>query len=173
MHTVFVLSRSDLEAPEALARISHQLPTAGGDVHRPETFSHLRVLQPTLTTLWPHAWRHDCPAGSARGPYGLNSTPPRPSNRKLHWTLHLATLVTEPGEICGLDHARCGRGIGRLCTAGAGLKNRPSLRASDHSTVASRLRAMSQPSSRSDFRSGLRTILSLLAPIQESWTGTS
>ena len=61
-----------------LARTSHQLSTAVVDAQRPEALSHLGVLNVT------------------------SSTPPRPSDRKLHWAQHLNDLATKPGEKCGL-----------------------------------------------------------------------
>ncbi len=61
-----------------LARMSHQLPTAADDAPCPAMFSRIGMLD------------------------GLQSTTPRPSGRKPHWTQHLAALATKPGEICGL-----------------------------------------------------------------------
>ena len=34
---------------------------------------------------------------------GLSSTPPRPSDRKLHWAQHFDVLATKTGEKCGLN----------------------------------------------------------------------
>jgi len=62
----------------ALTRSSHQCSTAAADTQRPAALSHLGVLN------------------------GLSSTPPRPSNRKLHRAQHLDALATKTGEKCGL-----------------------------------------------------------------------
>jgi tetratricopeptide (TPR) repeat protein len=77
-----------------LARISHQLSAAVGDVPHPSVFSRLGVL--------------DVPQVRA----------PRPSGRKPHCARHLAGLATKPGEICGLawgvnPPAAASRGRGR------------------------------------------------------------
>jgi anaerobic selenocysteine-containing dehydrogenase len=66
-----------LRLKQESARISHQLPAAAGDALHSAVLSRLGVL--------------DVPS----------STPPRPSGRNPHWAQHLATLATEPGEICG------------------------------------------------------------------------
>ncbi len=66
------------EQPRRLARTSHQLSATAGDAQRPAVFSRLGVLDV------------------------LSSTPPRPSDRKPHWTWRLAALETKPGEKYGL-----------------------------------------------------------------------
>ncbi len=63
---------------DGLTRTSHQCSTATADAQRPAALSHLGVLN------------------------GLSSTPPRPSDRKLHRAQHLDALATKTGEKCGL-----------------------------------------------------------------------
>ncbi len=65
-----------------LAHTSHQLSATVVDAPHPAALSHLGVL-----TV-------------------LSSTPPRPSDRKLHWAQHLNGLATKPGEKCGLVPVR-------------------------------------------------------------------
>ncbi len=89
------------DATRALARSSHRLSAAAGDARHPAGFSHLRVLQPTLTPAGSPDSVGSALAGGARGPYVLSSTPPRPSDRKPSWAQHLADLATKPGEKCG------------------------------------------------------------------------
>ena len=57
----------------------HQPPTADGEALHSAVFSRLGVLN------------------------GLSSTPARLSGRKLHCAQHLAALMTNPGESCGLE----------------------------------------------------------------------
>ncbi|MEN8162549.1 MAG: glycosyltransferase [Acidobacteriota bacterium] len=64
---------------EGLTRTSHQCSTAAADPQHPAALSHLGVLN------------------------GLSSTPPRPSDRKLHWAQHLGALATKTGEKYGLN----------------------------------------------------------------------
>ena len=61
-----------------LAHTSHQLSATVVDAPHPAALSHLGVL-----TV-------------------LSSTPPRPSDRKLHWAQHFDTLATKTGEKYGL-----------------------------------------------------------------------
>ena len=65
-------------ASGSLARTSHQVSAATADAPHPAALSHLGVLNV------------------------LSSTPPRPSDRKLHCARYLDALATKPGEKCGL-----------------------------------------------------------------------
>ncbi|RLE24065.1 MAG: hypothetical protein DRJ65_10625, partial [Acidobacteria bacterium] len=73
-----------------LARTSHQESAAAADAQHPAALSHLGVLN------------------------GLSSTPPRPSDRKLHWAQHLDDLATKPGEKCGLRTDESPEGLSAL-----------------------------------------------------------
>ncbi len=67
--------------PAVPARTSHQVSAAAADAQYPAALSHLGVLNV------------------------LSSTPPRPSDRRLHRAQHLDNLATKPGEKCALAYS--------------------------------------------------------------------
>ncbi len=93
-----------------LARISHQLPVATGNLQQSAALAPIGLL--------------DVPS----------STPPRPSGRKHHISQQLSGLATKAGEICGLNDAwaptttsgrdHCGRVIWDLPTVEEPSKDR-------------------------------------------------
>ncbi len=98
-----------------LVRISHQLPAAADDAPRPAVLSRIGMLDgptPVPSELTPSAYP---PFGrSARSLQ--QSTTPRPSGRKPHWTRHLAALATKAGKKCGLGacSAKMNGGVWRV-----------------------------------------------------------